>query len=66
MTEKQRKIFSAVLDLNWELTQGTDFSKKTDLCKQLREKKEELKQDMGEAEYNKFMNMGTRMFAPKQ
>lgn len=67
MTTKQQKIFNQVLDLNWEMKQEKkDFSRKLDLVKKLDEKKEELKNSIGEAEYNKLMNAGTKMFASKE
>jgi len=66
MTNKQQKIFSEVLDLNWEMSQeNSNFKRKLDLAQKLGAKKEELKNDMGEVEYNKFMSAGTKMFAPK-
>lgn len=64
MNEEQRKIFSEVLDLNWEMSQEKkNFTRKMELAKQLGAKKEELKASMGEAEYNKFMNAGQKMFS---
>jgi hypothetical protein len=55
LTDKQREIFSAILDLN--------FEGKT---KELAAKLNELKEDMGTDAYEKFMSMGKKMFAPKQ
>jgi len=64
MTTKQSKIFNEILDLNWEMNrENKNFTRKFELVKQLGEKKEELKKSMGEAEYNKFMNAGQRMFS---
>ena len=65
MTTKQQKIFSKILDLNWEMSQeNKNFTRKFELAKQLGAKKDELKKDMGEEEYNRFMNAGTKMFSP--
>ena len=64
MTAKQRKIFSKVLDLNWEMSQeNKNFTRKFELAQQLGAKKDELKKSMGDAEYNKFMNAGQKMFS---
>jgi len=64
MTAKQSKIFNEVLDLNWDMSQeNKDFTRKIELAKKLGAKKEELKNDMGEVEYNKFMNAGQKMFS---
>ena len=64
MTAKQRKIFSEVIDLNWEMkSENKNFIRKFDLVKQLGAKQEELKNSMGETEYNKFMAAGTKMFS---
>jgi hypothetical protein len=67
MNEEQSKLFREVLDLNWEMNkENKNFTRKFELATQLGEKKAELKASMGEAEYNKFMNAGQRMFAPKK
>lgn len=65
MTDIQKKLFNKVLDLNWDYENETDLSKKEILGRLLREKKLELKLDMGEEAYLAFMNMGRQMFAPK-
>jgi len=65
MTEKQGKIFSQILDLNWDMNREPNASKKFELAKQLGTKKEELKADMGEEAYVKFFENGKKMFAPK-
>jgi hypothetical protein len=65
MTDKQGKKFSKIVDLNWEIDHKTDsaiekFKKSVVLNAMI----EDLKQDMGEAEYNIFIDAGRRMFAP--
>jgi hypothetical protein len=63
-TEVQRIIFNEVLDLNSESIREKDFQKKWELETKLGEKLTELKESMGEAEYNNFMARGKAMFAP--
>jgi hypothetical protein len=65
MTEKQRNIFSEILDLNFEMNSTPDAMKQYDLMLKLNTKKKELEEDMGKKEYRKFMNAGTQMFAKK-
>jgi hypothetical protein len=71
MTEEQRVIFRKVLDTNWEIKELMEGVKKTGNFDKLLEKSKEhqaalkeLKESMGEAEYNKFIETGRRMFAP--
>lgn len=66
MTEFQRNLFNIILDTNWDYEQETDPVKKEEIGKLLREKKLELKLDMGEEAYLGFINMGKKMFAPKK
>jgi len=66
MTETQREKFSKILDLNHEVNQESNPVKKWDLAMQLNAAKADLKSDMGAAEYDAFMDAGTRMFAPKR
>lgn len=63
LNEKQRKLFSEILDLNWDCTRETNMTKKFNLIKNLGEKKEALKADMGAVAYDKFMSMGQKMFS---
>lgn len=64
LNDKQRKIFSEVIDLNWDMkNENKNFTRKMELYKKLEAKKEELKESMGEAKYNKFMDAGTKMFS---
>ena len=71
MTEEQRVIFRKVLDTNWEIKELMEEVKKTGNFDKLLEKSKEhqaavaeLKESMGEYEYNKFIETGRKMFAP--
>lgn len=66
MTHHQRALFSIILDVNWDYDRETNPVKKDEIGKLLREKKLELKLDMGEEAYLEFFNAGTKMFAPKK
>jgi len=63
LNDKQRKILSKIIDLNWDMNRETNAVKKYELLGKLIQKKIDLKKDMGEAEYNKFMNAGQKMFS---
>jgi hypothetical protein len=65
LNDKQREIFSRLLDVNYEMKRESDVDKKLDLLNQVSLLKQELKEDMGEESYTRFMNMGARMFRPK-
>lgn len=64
-TEKKQELFSKILDLNHEMVNETIPSKKYELLGHLINAKVELKKEMGSEEYNRFIEMGTKMFAPK-
>lgn len=66
MTEHQHAIFRIVLDLNWDYEHETNPIKQNEIGRLLREKKLELKLDMGEEAYENFMEQGRQMFAPKK
>ena len=66
MTENQRALFSIIFDVNWDYERETNPVKKDEIGKLLREKKLELKLDMGEEAYLEFINAGMKMFAPKK
>lgn len=64
MTDEQRKKFSKIVNLNWEINNQTDSEiEKFKKSAVLNDMIEDLKQDMGEDEYNSFINAGRRMFA---
>jgi hypothetical protein len=62
LTDKQREIFSRVLDLNWDAKREVNPTKKLELVQELTRAKDELKSDMGQEAYDKFMTMGQKMF----
>lgn len=67
MTNEQSAIFRRVLDTNWEvkeLTQAGNWNEARLKVKEHNEAVEELKTSMGEKEYDNFINMGRKMFAP--
>lgn len=64
MTEQQSLLFREILDLNWEFEHETEWSKKWELAKSLGLKKQELRENMGHAEYDTFIENGRKMFAP--
>jgi hypothetical protein len=67
MTNEQSEIFRRVLDTNWEvkeLTESGNWEKARIKAKEHNEAVEELKASMGEKEYDNFINMGRKMFAP--
>lgn len=67
MTEQERKIFSKLLDANWEAKELREEGKIDEYIKKLDEVEElrtELQESMGMDEYNKFIAIGQRMFAP--
>ena len=67
MTNEQSAIFRKVLDTNWqvkELTESGNWNEARLKSKEHNEAVEELKTSMGEREYDKFINMGRKMFAP--
>jgi len=67
MTNEQSAIFRKVLDTNWEvkeLTESSRWIEAIEKVKELDRLKSELKESMGEYEYNKFMDTGRKMFSP--
>ena len=66
MTEHQHALFHIILDLNWDYNEEQNPIKQNEIGRLLREKKLELRLDMGEEAYNDFMEQGRQMFAPKQ
>ena len=66
MTDNERKIFSKVLDTNWEVKELQAAGKWAEACKKAAEYHAhvaELKELMGESEYDLFIEMGRKMFA---
>lgn len=66
MTNEQRNIFSKLLDANWEADNTANSPMVRDDARQdYYDLKRELIESMGLEEYNKFINVGRQMFAPK-
>ena len=73
MTERANKLFSQLVDINWEISQHKAHNRKSDtffedlvsLEERYAEIETELKEDMGAPEYHRFVDMGKRMFASK-
>lgn len=67
MTEPQLEIFRKVLDTNWEMEELIEARKWNEMMQKSKEHNahvQELKELMGETEYNNFINLGRKMFAP--
>lgn len=68
MTEPQRKKFSKILDVNWEikeLQESGKWANALEKSKELNALKKDLRDDMGHEEYDLFIENGRKMFAPK-
>ena len=59
-------MFREVLDLNWDMKQEINLSRKFELAKELGAATERLKMNMGKEAYDQFIETGRRMFAPIQ
>ena len=69
MTNEQSAIFRKVLDTNWEVKELMESGKWEEArlkSKEHHEAVNELKTSMGEREYEKFIENGRKMFAPKE
>ena len=67
MTNEQSAIFKRVLDTNWEvkeLMESGNWNEARLKSKEHHEAVEELKTSMRERDYDNFINMGRKMFAP--
>lgn len=67
MTNEQSEIFRKVLDTNWqvkELMEAGNWNEARLKSKEHHEAVDQLKASMGEREYDNFINMGRKMFAP--
>jgi hypothetical protein len=73
MNEQARKIFSELLDANYEFTnlqEDMDTGKQVDLTqvfslgKKVSDLRGQFKEAMGLDAYNEFMRQGAEMFAP--
>jgi hypothetical protein len=67
MTTKQSNIFRQIVDTNCEVKKLMEAGKWRDALAKSAEHMEhvkKLKKSMGETEYRRWMDMGSRMFAP--
>lgn len=68
MTEPQRKKFTKILDINWEVKELQESGKWVEAlekAKELNALKKDLRDDMGPEEYDAFMENGRKMFEPE-
>jgi len=69
MTNEQSEIFRRVLDTNWEVKELSAAGKWKEAMEKSKEHHaavNELKESMGEAEYENFINIGRKMFSSKE
>jgi len=65
MTTEQSRILSKLIDANWEMNNtNNDYSERDQYREEYYNLRKELIDSMGLDNYNEFMNMGRRMFAP--
>jgi hypothetical protein len=65
MTGYQQQLFSDLLNLNWEADNTSNSPFMRDVARnQYWKVKEELIEDMGKDEYERFIKLGREMFAP--
>ena len=64
LTGYQSQLFSELVSLNWEVDQNYPQIVKTALLNEYWRVKNELEEDMGKNEYNKYINGMRQMFAP--
>ncbi len=73
-SERAQRLFSELIDVNWEIKEhrenNTDsptfFSDYLELEAKYNQIRKDLIEEMGQEEYDNFMTMGRKMFAPKQ
>ena len=66
LTDKQRELFSEILDINWGVDHAINeksFDIAFQLTADLEKKQAELRESMGDEKYNDFMNKGKKMFS---
>jgi hypothetical protein len=65
MTAKESQILRELIDKNWDFTNEKDVTKKWEIGLKVSELRKKLQDSMGKEEYDKFMDNGRKMFAPK-
>lgn len=66
MTAKESEILRRLIDRNWDFTHEKNSIKKLEIAKEVAVLKAKLIESMGKEAYEKFMDTGRRMFAPKE
>lgn len=67
MTGYQQQLFSDLLNLNWEADNTSNSPFMRDVARnQYWKVKEELIEEMGKEEYERFIRIGREMFAPAE
>ena len=74
LSEKASKLFSKLVDANWELKEyqeknansPTFFQGLLENHKRFKEIEKDLIDEIGRERYDHFMDMGRKMFAPKE
>lgn len=66
MTNKEQKLFSEIIDLNWGSARASTPSLMLELKLKLCKKQKQLKESMGDEAYDKFMNNGRKLFSEKE
>ena len=65
LTDYQRRLFSKLVDLNWEANNTSNSYLIRDLARNAYwETKQELQESMGQEEYDQYVDGMRRMFAP--
>lgn len=65
MTARESEILRKLIDMNWEFTQEKDVNKKMVLASLVNKLRNDLRDSMGEEEYDRFISNGQKMFAQK-
>lgn len=65
MTQEQSRLFSQLVDKNWDLAHEEDPRKKMLLAKEFSRIRKALQDSMGLEEYERFVENGRKMFASK-
>ena len=73
-SERAQRLFSELIDANWEIKEHRENNTKSptflsdylELETKYNQIREDLIEEMGQEEYDNFMSMGRKMFAPKE
>jgi hypothetical protein len=65
LTPDQSKLFGKIVDLNWDISHsGASFPERLEMVREMNRIEQDLRDSMGEEEYDRFLDLGRRMFAP--